>query len=425
METEWVIARMELYRLLCQHPDWSTRQLAAALGYSPSWVKKWRQRIRAAAQVTFDTFRSQSRAPKTRPNTIHQVVRRAILALRDSLQELYHQRPGPKRILYHLQRDAHLPTQYRLPTSTRTITRILHEGGRIPQKVRIAHCPLERNPPMVEWELDFGLVALDQEQWLEFCPVIDSGTSIWVDTQVASGFDAEQALQALAQILVAHGCPERLRFDRDTRFVGSWTTDGYPSAWVRFLHCVGIEPVICPPRRPDKKPFVERLIRTIKYEKLYVECPDNIDHGVHLLQDFRGFYNDERPHQGLSCANQPPLQAFPALPPLPKPPEVIDPDAWLQAYHGRIYQRRVSASGAVMVDKYTYHIGRRYARQAVALHLNAPQQQFHVVGGGRPIKTLALKGLHRRLMPFQQYLAIMLSEARSIEQHLRRRARRA
>ena len=425
METEWVIARMELYHLLRQHPDWSTSQLAAEVGYSRSWVKKWRKRIRAAAQVTLDTFRSQSRAPKTRPNTIHQVVRNAILALRDSLQQLYHQRPGSKRILYHLQRDPYLPIQYNLPKSPRTITRILHEGERIPQKIQIEHCPLERNPPMAEWELDFGLVTLGPEQWLEFCPIIDSGTSIWIDTQVASGFDAEQALQALAQVLVMHGCPERLRFDRDTRLVGSWTTDGYPSAWVRFLQCVGIEPVICPPHRPDKKPFVERLIRTIKYEKLYIERPDNVDHGRQLLQEFRGFYNEERPHQGLSCANQPPLQAFPTLPRLPKLPDRIDPDAWLQAYHGRIYQRRVSASGAVMVDKYTYPIGRSYASQTVALHLNAQQQQFHVVWGGQPIKTLALKGLHHYPMPFQQYLATMLSEARSIEQHLRRRARRA
>ena len=423
METEWVIARMELYRLLRQHPEWSTNRLATALGYSRSWVKKWRKRFRETVHMTLDTFRSQSRAPQHHPQQVHAVVREAILHLRDTLHERYGRLPGPKRILYHLHHDTVMPARYRLPTSTNTITRILHEGGRIAQRLRIERQPLERHAPMVEWELDFGMVAMGAEQWLEFGAIIDSGTSIWIDIHPATGFNAEQALRVLAQTFLVHGLPQRLRFDRDTRFVGSWTTDGYPSAWVRFLHCVGVEPVICPPRRPDKKPFIERLIGTIKHEKLYIQRPGSLEAAHDLLHAFRAFYNYERPHQGLSCNNQPPFTAFPTLPDLPTIPEIIDPDAWLQAYHGRLYKRRVSASGAVMVDKYPYHIGRRYAGNVIALHLDAHNQQLHVVCGGQRLKSLVLKGLHREQMTFPAYLETMLIEARSIEQHLRRKAR--
>jgi hypothetical protein len=42
METEWVLGRMRLYEQLRLHPEWSTRRLAEAVGYSISWVKKWR-----------------------------------------------------------------------------------------------------------------------------------------------------------------------------------------------------------------------------------------------------------------------------------------------------------------------------------------------------------------------------------------------
>ena len=137
METEWVIARMDLYRLLRTHPEWSTRQFAEALGYSLSWVKKWRKRLRETAHIAFETFLSQSRAPKTHPNRVHEVVRHAILALRDDLQEVYLRLPGPKRILYHLHRESTLAARYRLPTSTHTITRILHEGGASPSGFRL------------------------------------------------------------------------------------------------------------------------------------------------------------------------------------------------------------------------------------------------------------------------------------------------
>lgn len=347
-----------------------------------------------------------------------------MLALREGLRELYGVVPGAKRILYHLHRDKTLATHYRLPTSSCTITKILHEGGRIARRLRVEHQPLPRNDPMVEWELDFGLVSLGSSQWLAFCPIIDSGTSIWIDTHVASGFDAESSLRILAQTFLLHGLPQRLRFDRDSRFVGSWTTDGYPSAWVRFLHCLGVEPVICPPRRPDLKPFVERLIRTIKYEKLYVQRPGHIQQGEEMLNGFRDFYNAARPHQGLSCANQPPRMAFPDLPQLPAVPETVDPDAWLQAYHGRLYRRRVSTSGAVDVDKYTYHVGRQYAGAVIALRLEARQQVFQAIYSGKVVKSLQLKGLHHGVLTFQDYLKLMLLEARSIEQHLLQKARR-
>lgn len=423
METEWVIVRMELYQLLRTHPDWSTQKLATTLGYSLSWVKKWRKRLAEAAPLSFQSFCSQSRAPKTSSQCIEPVVREQVLALREGLRELYGVVPGPKRILYHLHQDKALAARYRLPTSTCTITRILHEGGRIARRLRVERQPLPRNDPMVEWELDFGLAWLGTKHWLTFCPIIDSGTSIWVDTHVASGFDAENSLRILAQTFLLHGLPKRLRFDRDPRFVGSWTTDGYPSAWLRFLHSLGVEPVICPPRRPDLKPFVERLIRTIKYEKLYVQRPGNLEQAAEMLHSFRGFYNEVRPHQGISCANQPPQVAFPDLPQLPAVPEIVDPDAWLQAYHGRLYRRRVSASGAVDVDKYTYHIGRRYAGEAIALHLDARQHVFQVICRGKVVKSLQIKGLHRNLMTFQDYLTMMLLEARSIEQHILRKAR--
>ena len=106
--------------------------------------------------------------------------------------------------------------------------------------------------------MDFGEIQLDDATTFEFFLVVDRGTSRVVYLEGSQGYNAETALAAVARLLLLQGLPQRLRFDRDTRFVGSWTGDSYPSALVRFLRVVGVQPVICPPRRPD---LMDKLIR--------------------------------------------------------------------------------------------------------------------------------------------------------------------
>ena len=422
METEWVVARVQLYQLMQQQPTWSLARLAQALGYSLSWVKKWRKRFRAALQMTWQTFLSQSRAPKTRQRRVTKVVVETVLALRDDLKTIYQRTVGAKTILFHLHRDyAAVASPDGLPTSVRSLWQILRASGRIPER-RHEHHPLQRPEPMQEWELDFGLVKLNEASWVEFLVIVDCGTSILVDTQATAGFQAESTLLALAQALLTQGLPQRIRIDRDTRLVGSWSNDGYPAALVRFLECLGVEVVICPPQRPDLKPFVERCIRTLKHECLYPQRPEHVAAADQQLTAYRAFYNAERANQALSCGNQPPFVAFPSLPALPLVPEVVDPDRWLETYDRRIFRRWVSANGTVMVDKYTYLVGAACAGQQVAIHLDAPQRKLQVQQHGHLVKSLPLQGVEDRPMAFQDYLRLMLEEARSIERHLRLKA---
>ncbi len=262
MDDVWELDRIELLNLMKKHPQWSIARLAQTLNRSQSWVKKWRKRIREAQHITRDTFKSRSRAPKTRPKRVSKRVRMAILSFRDQLQSVYNRVVGPKTILYHLHIDPLLKDEY-LPRSSYTVWVILKAGGRIPTRVR-EHHPVERPAPMCHWELDFGQVKDN----VEFLSVVDRGTSILVNTQAKKHYTAETALLAIYELFVLNGLPQKIRFDRDSRLVGSWGMDDYPSAFLRFLLCLGIEPDPTPPRRPDLKPFVERSIRTIKYEFL-------------------------------------------------------------------------------------------------------------------------------------------------------------
>ena len=262
MESEWELDRIRLYQLRREHPDWTLKRLAEAVGRCLSWVKKWLKRFRESEQPSLAMFKSVSRAPHRRPRQIVAVVRAAILGLRDSLKEVYGRVVGPKTILYHLHRDTLLQKQrVYLPRSTRTIWQALRDGDRIPTRVR-EHHPIERPDPMKHWEMDFGQLG----KAFEFLTVVDRGTSILVDTQTQSYYNAETALMAVATLLILVGLPQKLRFDNDTRFVGTALSDGYPSPLMRFLLCLGVEPDRVDPGKPYHKPFAERSVRTLKHE---------------------------------------------------------------------------------------------------------------------------------------------------------------
>ena len=110
------------------------------------------------------------------------------------------------------------------------------------------------------WQIDFkdaSSVPADpygkQQHVVEILNVVDMGTSMVVAAHVHANFHAQTALEAMAEVLT---------FDRDHRWVGSASGRDFPSAFQRFLWCLGIEPNVCPLQRPDLNAFVESYHRT-------------------------------------------------------------------------------------------------------------------------------------------------------------------
>jgi transposase InsO family protein len=409
MESEWELDRIRLYQLRREHGDWTLLRLAQAVGRSLSWVKKWLKRFRETATPSLRMFQSRSRAPQHRTKQIVSAVRDAILGLRDALKERYGRVVGARTILYHLHQDTTLQRQgVYLPRSPRTIWQVLKAGGRIPTRVRELH-PVERPEPLSHWEMDFGQLG----DRFEFLTVVDRGTSILVETQAQAHYNAETALLAVAQLLLIVGLPLKLRFDNDPRFVGNWLTDGYPSPLMRFLLCLGVEPDIVQPGKPQDKPFAERSVRTLKHECLWQAHPEDWADAAGILEVYRQFYNHDRANQSLACGNRPPYEAFPTLPILPHIPQVVDPDAWLTHYHRRLFKRRVGQNGMISVGTHTYYVGYTLAREKVAVQLDAPQRMFNLLHGGRVLRHFEIQGLVGRELSFSDYLRHMLQAART------------
>jgi putative transposase len=88
-----------------------------------------------------------------------------------------------------------------------------------------------------------------------------------------------------------HGKPEIFNTDQGSEF----TASGFTS----ILHENGIQISMDGKGRALDNIFVERLWRSVKYECVYLERPENGAELQHQLSEWFRKYNDERPHQSL------------------------------------------------------------------------------------------------------------------------------
>jgi hypothetical protein len=429
MEEQWIVDRCKLRELWLDHPEWSRQDLARKIGRSKSWVKKWLRRIRSTHLEDRQILQSQSRARKHPPPRIASEVVERILEIRDDPPRDLGRIPGPLTILYYLQKDKTLADpDFRLPHSTRTIWKILDDHHRILRPGPRQHEPEERPAPGVEWGMDFKDVSSvpadpvgKQQHVVEILNLVDHGSSVVVASEPRDNYTAETALQVVAEILQAQGCPDRIRLDRDPRWVGSWTAKDFPAPVLRFLMCLGIEPRVCPPQRPDKNPFVERYHRNFKYECQLLYQPQDLTSAAEVNQRYVHFYNFERPNQAVTCNNQPPRVKFPETPLLPPVPQIIDPDRWILELDGKNYMRRLDPSGRFHLGNQTYYVSKKLRGRSVVVWVNGSQHELEILIGGQLVKKLPIKGLKKKEMKFTEYLEMMSHEAVSVWRRTQRR----
>ena len=417
-ETELVFKRSQLRYLLARHPDWTAKVLAQEVNMSEGWVKKWRRRLKLAEADDRRVLWSQSRRPQRVQNKVTPALEMKIITLRDDPPDGLKRTPGCDAIHYYLQKAPEVK-QGEIPlVCPKTINRILHKHHRILKPSKQEHTPLVSAAPMEEWEMDFKDVVTVQEEatdkrmhQVETLNVIDCGTSILIANPARLDYNAEAVIVELVDIFAGRGLPKLVRFDRDPRFVGSPQSRDFPSALSRFLLCLGVEPDICPPHRPDRNPFVERYNRTYKYESILIYRPQTLLQTRAMNQTVHYHYNYQRPNQALSCGNRPPCLVLTAWPRLPQLPETVDPDAWLDSVHGKTFVRRVNASGGVKLDKYSYYVGLHVRGQYVALQIDAAERSLKVEYQHEVIKTIPLKGLVGQILSLQDYVKLIRQQA--------------
>ena len=423
-EMQWQADRIQLQSLLLEHPDWSCTLLAQTLHRSVAQVKKWRKRIREAGDQASQILQglSSRRHHPTPPKPSNPFLVERIFQIRDHPPQNLGRTPGPKAIIYYLKHDPLLKEKgLKPPNSTSFIWKILDMAHRIARpKTRHAAEPATRHAPYSCWQAaykDSTTITVGPEgkkaHLVEILNIVDEGTSILVEAIAREDYNAETALAEVSKVFKRAGLPKELTIDRDPRWVGSQSMRDFPSAFVRFCHCLDIQVKICLPRRPDQNGFVERYNGSFGRECLAVHRPESLERVKKVTAQYKEHYNQERPHQGLSCKNQPPRVAFPELPALRTVPLLVDPDRWLKSCEGKRYVRKVDSSGTIKIDKQHYYIGKEWVGKYVQAEVVASSGELVIWNEKEVIKRVGIKGLQRQEVNYEGYVTLMLKEARS------------
>jgi hypothetical protein len=98
---------------------------------------------------------------------------------------------------------------------------------------------------------------------------------------------------------------------------------------------------------------------------------------------------------------------------LPAVPQTVDPDRWLEQVNKRAFARTIRAKGDLTINREDYYVSRSLAGQRVMCWVNAAEKCFDIWQPAGHIKSIPIKGLHGKTMPFGEYVALMKQEARS------------
>jgi transposase InsO family protein len=144
--------------------------------------------------------------------------------------------------------------------------------------------------PTLTFRLLFVFVVLrhDRRELLHL-NVTEHPTAVWTARQILEVFPNETA-------------PRYLLRDRDAV---------YGECFTRCLANMGIREVIIAPKAPWQKPFVERVIGSIRRECLDHYLILNEAHLRRLLRGYIAYYNTARPHQSLDHNSPQPREVHP------------------------------------------------------------------------------------------------------------------
>jgi putative transposase len=150
--------------------------------------------------------------------------------------------------------------------------------------------PGEPRPNSV-WTYDFVHDRLADKTNLKLLCVLDEHTRECLAIEVARSMSSMTVIQTLARLMRLHGKPTFIRSDQGAEFTAG--------AVMRWLRDQNVGPVFIAPGKPWQNGYVESFNGKLRDECLSREWFRDLREARVLIERWRLFYNERRPHSAL------------------------------------------------------------------------------------------------------------------------------
>jgi transposase InsO family protein len=326
----------------------NVRALSRELGIAPKTFYKWAKRYREEGLAGLG---ERSRRPQRCPGRLSPVIEEVIVWWRKHLADDGLD-AGASSIHWHLCRAGTVR-----PPSEATIWRVLVRRGFVTaqpnKRPKAAIRRFEAPGPNEWWQIDATKWQLWQGPVVEIINILDDYSRVCVESRAMDTATTEGAWDAFACGIHRYGCPLGCLSDNGLIFSGK--LKGYEVFFEAQLRRLGIHPFTSRPYHPQTCGKIERFQQTLKkWLKARRRRLRTIKDLQAALDEFRVYYNEQRPHRGIGRIT--PRQRFTATAPAPAPTHAIpSPERWAYATvaNGQI---GVAANTSIL-------IGNRYNRK--------------------------------------------------------------
>lgn len=158
---------------------------------------------------------------------------------------------------------------------------------RLGTDVRLPGAPV----PNSVWTYDFVHDRLADKTNLKLLCVLDEHTRECLAIEVARSMGSTTVIQTLARLMRLHGKPAHIRSDQGAEFTAG--------AVMRWLRDQNVGPVFIAAGKPWQNGFVESFNGKLRDECLSREWFRDLREARYLIERWRQFYNERRPHSAL------------------------------------------------------------------------------------------------------------------------------
>jgi putative transposase len=141
------------------------------------------------------------------------------------------------------------------------------------------------------WSYDFVMDLTEDGRRLKMMPVVDEYTRECLSIDAERSITAEDVVDTLALLFRSRGEPTFIRSDNGPEFIAK--------AVKQWLELCGVRTLYIEPGSPWENAYSETFISRFSDEVLKREVFTNLLEAKVLVEDYRSYYNHQRPHSAL------------------------------------------------------------------------------------------------------------------------------